>query len=843
MKRKCAREQFLNQTLPRGQQKHDILRDIMRRVILSINPATVTKEYIQSQIMSEFGAINDLRMLAIEAESEANRMTDILYRWAVYARNAGYKVGSQDVKDTVPFAGDNISVRAQQILEYDDHFDVVRYKYKAPDLNYRGRTPDTRPDSSEELLLLQRLGEKVLKNKKKPVYGAIYFMKHKDDVVGNLAPQFEDQPGKNIIRYRFSDDQAKTLEAAHVAPDVTSHCSPEECGDCKFADICNTVFEKRELLEPEIAEVKGINDITLTRPQQQFVLFRNGECRVNAVAGSGKTTIVALRTAALLEEGEDPESILMLTFSEKAKTEMSVRLKAFAKGDVLKGTELPVDKVIIETFNSWGQHLLDKYYSLIGFSAPPKVIDDIQKKDIVIDLLTSRPRTLPLDYNNPFLDMPNASGAVIALCRHLEKMKSAHVATVDDVSRVLGKVAETHADDFLDVYNEYNKKLVEKNLLDYEDQLRLLLDLANHGIFETLPYKHIVIDEFQDSDPNQIGIIIELKKRNKGIKSLVVVGDELQAIYGFRNATPDNLVDFGKYFPNLVDIDMTSNFRSQPPIIGMANRIIEKTARLGKIIEAHKKNTQVKPAVIEIDDETKEQDLFVRQVAKLLRDGTLPKDIAILCRTRAELVKMQNALSKAGIMSILKVPEVIKDAPFVKAIVSLATFIRNPADKMSLAVYAKSMGQDPFDMKELDETADTILKAFEACSTEGEKVGVFLALIEQDSEDYVSAAFVDQMKTQNFTSLSQYVEYCIKYEEYGVRDTKSTAQERTDCVTLITVHSAKGLEWDTVLLSLRRFPIDMESQRLFYVGVTRAKERLLLTYTKRQQLLADMLAA
>ena len=133
-----------------------------------------------------------------------------------------------------------------------------------------------------------------------------------------------------------------------------------------------------------------------------------------------------------------------------------------------------------------------------------------------------------------------------------------------------------------------------------------------------MPYEHIVIDEFQDSNPNQIDIIVELKRRNKGIKSLVVVGDELQAIYGFRNATPDNLVDFAKYFPNMMDIDMTANFRSQQPIIQLANSIIQKIARLGKVIEAHRATSNVKPKVLDIEKSDEEVDLYCRQIVKLI---------------------------------------------------------------------------------------------------------------------------------------------------------------------------------------------------------------------------------
>ena len=103
-------------------------------------------------------------------------------------------------------------------------------------------------------------------------------------------------------------------------------------------------------------------------------------------------------------------------------------------------------------------------------------------------------------------------------------------------------------------------------------------------------------------------------------------------------------------------------------------------------------------------------------------------------------------------------------------------------------------------------------------------------------------SFVERMKRFNYSTLNQYLTYCTKYRDYGIRDTLSTAQEKTDCVTLITTHSAKGLEWDIVLLSLKRFPIDEESRRLFYVGVTRAKEKLLLTYTDKQMVLAELIA-
>ena len=124
---------------------------------------------------------------------------------------------------------------------------------------------------------------------------------------------------------------------------------------------------------------------------------------------------------------------------------------------------------------------------------------------------------------------------------------------------------------------------------------------------------------------------------------------------------------------------------------------------------------------------------------------------------------------------------------------------------------------------------------------EDEKIDVFFSLLEDAREDYVGEIFVQKMKGYNFKTLKQYLKYCVKYKTYNVRDTHPTSQEETDCVTLITVHSSKGLEWDTVLLSLKKFPLDEESRRLFYVGLTRAKERLLVSYTTKQSMLANLL--
>jgi len=847
-KRICPREAFVKASLSSGATKHGVLRGILKRVAIKVNPKVTTSAMLEQMLKDEFSSINSGVMLPFEADEELARMKFLMTRWLNFEKQrSSSTILAADFRNEFPFAGSKASKSVHWLVDRGNCLEAIVFKYKKPEYSVRAHIQENKPFGSSEILMLQRAGEIEAKKLgidpfKKPVFGAIYYMKHRQDTSKVFAPYFEDKAGNNIASHCFTKNEAAEVETNYVAPDSAKVCDPAECNDCLYNDLCHLEFEKRHLMERPPIELKTIDDLNLTDAQLAFVSFTKGECRVNAVAGSGKTTVVALRTLALIEAGADPSKILMVTFSEKAKSEMEARVKGFAQGGIYACNRINVDAVQIETFNSWGQHMLDEYFALLGFSAKPTLVDDVTKKDIIIQLLDSH-RNLPLDYRNPFLSTFSAEGAVVKMVKWIDALKAAHAETDADVLNALGAHLAPYAAEVLSIYNEYNAKLVSINAIDYEDQLRLLLKLADFGVFEKLEYEHIVVDEFQDSNPNQISIIVELKRRNRGVKSLVVVGDELQAIYGFRNATPDNLVDFAKYFPGMVDIDMTANFRSQQPIIQMANRIIAKTAKLGKVIEAHKKSSNVQPKVLDIESSDQEIDLYCRQIVKLLKkDKVKPNSIAVLCRTRNELIKLQMALDKYGVPTILKVPEVVADAPYVKAIIALATFLKDNDDMVALALYGKSLGQDPFNKKDLRDSAAALITAFDSCKTEAEKVEMFFSFCKDASEDYVGAAFLDKMKHMGFHTLRQYLDYCVKYNTYAIRDTQSTAKEDTDCVTLITVHSAKGLEWDTVLLSLRRFPVDEESRRLFYVGVTRAKERLLVTYTTKQQILADLLA-
>lgn len=333
-----------------------------------------------------------------------------------------------------------------------------------------------------------------------------------------------------------------------------------------------------------------------------------------------------------------------------------------------------------------------------------------------------------------------------------------------------------------------------------------------------------------------------MAKTSKTLKSLVVVGDELQSIYGFRDATPDNLVNFNQYFPGMIDIMLEDNFRSQSPIINMANKVIQKEARIAKVIHAHRKEAGVDPALMQIENPSVEYDLYARQAKKLIHNGVQPRDIAILCRTRSELIRAQKALEDVGVPTILRVPEVVGDAPYVKAVIALAAFLDDHSKIIDFALYWKSLGHDPFDSVLVKKEAEALAQRYDALTSEKDRLIMFTALVQDAVDDYLGAAFVESILSKGFHTMHQVFDFCVKYRLYDIRETRSTAREDANAVTLITVHSAKGLEWPVVLLSLKKFQIKgEEDRRLLYVAITRAKEKLLVTYNKRVATLIHLL--
>lgn len=840
---KCPRKAFLDE-IPSGVRKYTQLRSIMKEVLLSTLPQTppVMIEKKVAKLFDDKGSA----MLPFEAESERKRMITLIkryYRWEQQQPSMNILAQEESVK--VKFAGKTHTVSVHRLIDRGHgQLEAVSYAYKAPETSIRSRV--NKPKDSPKLLLLQLAGEELAKKQKLTgvtVFGCIYYMKSTLDKATALDSEFESIVSSNIASYHFDPMEVQDMarKYATVAPSATVEAHDcRDCKNCQHDDLCHVEFCKRKLSKVEDKVLKPIDQIKMTPSQRQLVDFDSGICRTDAVAGSGKTTVITLRTLRLLEDGVDPNHILMITFTDKAANEMKERLAAYQKGKTLKGINFGVDKVTVETFNSWGNDILTQHFTKLGFTEKPQLIDDVQKKDIILEILDHH-RNLPLDYRNPFMMTINSKGCVPSMVQVIDALKASHAETETDVKAVVGPKFEHCFKELLEMYREYNAKLVQLNLIDYEDQLRLILQLEQYGVFKTLPYEHIVVDEFQDSNPNQIDLISRIVKQAPNFKSLVVVGDNMQAIYGFRNASPENLVNFDKLFPGVVDIQLEDNFRSKQPIISMANRILEKESAMKKAIIAHRKETGLNPVLRCVENVRDEIALYVQQCKKLIKNGEEPASIAVLCRTKGELVKIQEAMSAEGIPTMLRVPEIVGDAPYVKAIIALAAFFKDPEDMLDLALFAKSLGQDPYNTALLEKSKKNLLDGLAQKTTEAEKIGFFFDLCQDAAEDYVAADFLEELQNKSFKTFQGLISYCVKYRSYGTKEPHPTKNEEANAVSLITVHSAKGLEWPTVLLSLRMFRYDAEEKRILYVAVTRAKEKLLITYTSKQDLLLNLL--
>ena len=524
--RSCPRKAYLRTAVDSGIIKAGILRGIVKDVLLS-SPFSTGEAALRKRIRDAFDAKAD-RLLPFEAEAERERMEVLLWRYLEFERRQKNKILAENFVNKVKVMGDDHSVSAHRLIDRGTALECIRYLYKQPEMSYRSRK--TPVEKNPDLLALQRTGEAEaakLGITGKPVFGSFYYLKSSLDTSRSLESTFESRLGSNIINHHFTigEETALAKELSGQKPDVALCTDDErECYDCIYKDLCHTEFVKRSLEEKPTVEEKPLDSIHMTPSQRRFVEFESGECRVNAVAGSGKTTIVTLRTLRLIEEGCKPEQILMITFTDKACGEMKSRLHRYACGSTLKDLNIETDKIVVRTFNSFGQELLDTHYAKLGFTEAPQLVDEILKKDIIVNLLDSH-RTLPIDYRNPFLDLPNACGAVVQIGRIIDSLKANHVETVDQVEKMVTMDMKPRAKELLAIYEAYNAKLVELNKIDYEDQLRLILKLKAFGVFEDLPYHHIVVDEFQDSNGNQISLILEMAKAAKEMESIVVVCD------------------------------------------------------------------------------------------------------------------------------------------------------------------------------------------------------------------------------------------------------------------------------------------------------------------------------
>lgn len=782
-----------------------------------------------------------------QKEEEIQLLTQQLVRFLLYEKSRNTKILNRGVIGEVVIQGQPISVSADFVFDRHNYLEIVKVKRSEPSLSYAGRKIETKPAFSIELFLLSQLGKQLFPGKN--IVASLYHLKGKDDKKSQQLPEFEVKKGKNIISHQFVPSQEEIVEQRIknlLNEDYQFHSErtsdSSKCELCSFKNICKYEKSKSEL--EEVSEVKKADGkIQLTESQFKAVSFRNGVARINAGAGSGKTTVLALRVVELLQEGVKPQDILLITFTNKGAQEMREKISFWLKQ--MGMSYVDVSKMDILTFNAWGEKVIRNEYSIFGYQEAPTLIEKSQKYDIIINILDKNEKMEEFDYKNPLLDFPKAKGVVVQIAEYFDEIKSQFVLNPEDCASKLG-IMPSIAKRIYSLFEQYNEQLKQLNLLDYQDQINHLVYLVEHHpeILEKYSYEHIMVDEFQDTNTKQLDIILELYNNEK-VKSLMVVGDDSQAIYGFNHATQEIILKFHQYVEDVEDIYFVENFRSTPQIIKVANLLnglnkhkIDKTL-------VSKASDGEKPKLMAFNTQQDEYKAIANMIKEKLDNGIAPQNIAVIARTRSELINIEKYLAEHNIPTVLDVSDKLINYPNIQIMISLVDFFENTELDFNLLEFLYIFQGDKIESMspERIQLFVEILKAelieeYESLQTEEEKINFYFKTIQPLAEqDVIVQGFVEELKEKNFKTVHDLFSYLKKLVLFN--DDKQVVKKDVTykAVVLITAHSSKGKEYDIVFNTIDNFNYNNieekeleEERRLLFVAVTRARKELYITY-------------
>jgi DNA helicase-2/ATP-dependent DNA helicase PcrA len=593
---------------------------------------------------------------------------------------------------------------------------------------------------------------------------------------------------------------------------------------------------------------------SLNDSQKDAAIHIDGSLLILAGAGSGKTKTITTRLAYLISIGIDPSTILTLTFTNKAASEM--RERAFKMIDPSMINTPP----LLCTFHKFGLLFLKFHMSELGRKNSFIIIDNDDKKRILKSIDKEITTSL--------------------LVSEISKYKNTLITPSEAKSTAQLKLYQQIAD----IYEKYEAYLLKNNLVDFDDLLLLpymILEKNEELAKETSQrYQYVMVDEYQDTNELQYKLLRKLCSTHNNI---CVVGDDDQSIYGWRGATIKNILNFSEHFEDTKVVKLEENYRSTNTILEHANQLIEHNRdRLGKkLIGTRKKGDSVR--VYESHDENEETRKIIDDIKKLIASGESAKDIAILFRVNALSRSLEEGFNKAGISYRLIGGMKFYERAEIKDLIAYFRILTNTTDNFSLKRIInkpkRGIGKttiDKLDAKsvELKKPIFTILEEYNAdelSAIVGKKnsrtLKVFMASVMdlrealeeskmrfldsfEDTFDYrasydnVPDGFDRQANIDEFYGYIR--DYFIQHPHLSLEDflneiaLDSENSELTDqSVSMMSIHSSKGLEYKHLfIIGLEEgfFPItgdgsDIEEERrLGYVGITRAMDTLTMSF-------------
>jgi DNA helicase-2/ATP-dependent DNA helicase PcrA len=567
-------------------------------------------------------------------------------------------------------------------------------------------------------------------------------------------------------------------------------------------------------------------------PQQiAAVKQTNGPILILAGAGSGKTKVLTTRVVYLIAQKIVPaENILLVTFTNKAAGEMKERaglLLSHLQGGALQS--LLAGSPVAGTFHSLCAKILRIDGKEIGISSSFVIYDEEDSKDLIKEILKKMDLS-PKNFN-PNAVLSTISGAKNQLISAVVYPEFARGFWQENVAQV---------------YLKYQQALKENSALDFDDLINETVRL-----FKTRPeilekyqdkWPYILVDEYQDTNNAQFELTKLLAKKYQNI---CVVGDFSQSIYSWRGADYRNLLKFKSEFPKVKTFNLEQNYRSTQNILDAAYKIISHNTSHPILKLWTNKDGGEKIQLYEAGNEQEEAAYIIKQLAISLPAGKAGgerfDEFAVLYRTNAQSRVLEEAFLHEGIPYILVGGTRFYERKEIKDVLAYLKLLHNPKDSVSYN-RAEKLGKgrlERFELRiknyELSNTLKTLNDILEATG--------YLEMFDQENEeDLARLENIKELRSvaQEFPALQDFLENVALVEKESRKHTDKNA------VTLMTLHAAKGLEFKTVFMVGMEeglFPhsrslmdrLEMEEERrLCYVGITRAKQKLYLTYARRR---------
>jgi len=607
-----------------------------------------------------------------------------------------------------------------------------------------------------------------------------------------------------------------------------------------------------------------INYEKLNKFQYEAVMHDKGPALLLAGAGTGKTRTLIYRVAHLIESGVSPESILLLTFTNKAANEMKERAEKMLKEKC---------GITACTYHSFCVKMLRFYGKMAGISPDFTIISGPDEADI-IDIVKSE-----LNFQK-LKNMPSASVFASMLSTCVNKR-----LTLEELLKEQKYWRFRQNERKLLLLREETKKYKEEhNLFNYDDILlkfdQMLTDYSNIARRIEDTYRYIMVDEYQDTNTLQDSIIRKIRTKNT---NLMVVGDDMQSIYKFRGADVQNILSFPKRYTDCKVIYLTENYRSSQEILNLANHVMTNAT------EGYQKNlraqfsSQELPKVYSVNDTKTEAEFVLNRIKAKHAEGIPYNDICVLYRNSFQSYELEVLLNKAG-LDFEKYGGIrFLDRAHIKDILAFLKIYSNPHDQLSWfrilqlhigvgKVYAKNISEKCLEngpeylinechsrrkyrvyLKKLYEEimsweGKDFLQILNSCCA------YYTAVREEtiqnqkvDSESTREESLQDLKKDKEdieiLVNMAKDYDSVLDFLDAMTLDAAKSKENAEDKLILSTIHSVKGLEFDTIILldcvddilpstMYIGSPEDNEDVRCMYVAVTRAKNTLYMIVPK-----------